>query len=238
METRERLVSEIMKHDVVTLAPEETLDLSDDVMSLGRIRHMPVVENEKLVGIVSRSDLLGASLTQAFDFTPERRRAFLRCIAVRDVMTKDVVAAGPTTTLEEAARIFRKRQISGLPIVDSDGTLRGILTQSDLLDAAYLDPKHTDAPADGAGESAFSSWITGEVRDLERLRDELRVQIHLGKAEVRARWTALERGLEALEMRSRRAADSAREPLKELEADAKKLVSDLREGFKRIRDAL
>ena len=238
MENRQRLVSEIMKHELVTLDPEETLDLSDDVMSLGRIRHMPVVEDGKLVGIVSRSDLLAASLTNAFDFAPEKRRAFLRCIAVRDVMTKEVIAAGPGTTLEEAARIFRRHQVSSLPVVDADGEVRGLITASDLLDAAYLEPTASEADAPSVGDSPFGAWLSGELRELHRVRDELKVQIHLGKAELRARWTALERGLEALESRSSRAREAVEEPLRELEDDAKKLVADLREGFRRIRDAL
>jgi predicted DNA-binding protein (UPF0278 family) len=85
---------------------------------------------------------------------------------------------------------------------------------------------------------SFSEWQQDELNELRRMRDELRVQAHLGRAEVRDRWDALERGLEAFEQRVKRASRAAQEPLKTLEDDVRKLAGDLREGYRRIRDAI
>ena len=138
MEPGERCVVEIMRDEVVTLAPDEKLDLADDIMRLGRVRHMPVVEGKRLVGIVSARDLLAASLTKSLEFDPGQRRTFLKSVEVSDVMTSDPLTAREDTTLIAAAELMVRRMIGCLPIVSADGTLRGIITETDLIRAAYL----------------------------------------------------------------------------------------------------
>ena len=61
MNREDRPVSKIMRREVATLAAEEKLDLADDIMRLGRVRHMPVTQDSKLVGIVSTRDLMAAA---------------------------------------------------------------------------------------------------------------------------------------------------------------------------------
>ena len=87
-------------------------------------------------------------------------------------------------------------------------------------------------------ESDFSKWIQGELDDLRRIRDELEVQAHLGKAEMRSAWEKLEDRLGELERHRKQIARAAEEPLQKLEADARQLARDLREGFRRIRDSI
>jgi predicted nucleic acid-binding Zn-ribbon protein len=87
-------------------------------------------------------------------------------------------------------------------------------------------------------KSDFSEWIKREIEDLRRMRDELRVQGHLAKAEVRDRWEALNRTLKALESRAKRTSRAVEQPLHELEKDARKLAQDLREGYRRLRDSI
>jgi hypothetical protein len=70
------------------------------------------------------------------------------------------------------------------------------------------------------------------------MRDELRVQTHLGKAEVRDRWEGLERTLDALESKVKHATRLAEEPLRQVERDLRKLATDLRDGYRQIRDAI
>ena len=86
--------------------------------------------------------------------------------------------------------------------------------------------------------SDFEGWMKKELDELRRIRDEVRVQAHLGKAEVRDRWESLERGLESLESKAKRASRAAEEPLHKLEKDLRKLAKDLRDGFRQIRDAI
>ena len=87
-------------------------------------------------------------------------------------------------------------------------------------------------------KSDLEGWLTWELEDLRRMRAELRVQTHLRKAEVRERWEALERSLETLEGKAKRASRAAEQPLRQLERDLRKLAADLRDGYLQIRDAI
>jgi CBS domain-containing protein len=139
MDLRKRRVSEVMQSEVVTLTSHETLDLTQDIMSLGRVRHLPVVDaDQRLVGIVSHRDLLSAALSKVLDFDPTSRRAFLRSIEVAEVMAKDVCTVTPDTSLADAAALLLERKIGCLPVLDARARLVGILTEGDLLSAAYL----------------------------------------------------------------------------------------------------
>ena len=84
----------------------------------------------------------------------------------------------------------------------------------------------------------FKVWVKRELDDLRRIRDELRVQAHLGRAEMRERWEALERSLDELDGRAKRASRAAEPAVRELEKDVRKLATDLRDGYRRIRDAI
>jgi CBS domain-containing membrane protein len=140
MGLRKRTVSEIMRRQVVTLAEHETLDLTHDIMSLGRVRHLPVVDEEqRVIGIVSHRDLLAAAMTKVLDFDPASRRTFLRSIEVGEVMARDVFTVRPDTALADAAALLVRQKIGCLPVVDEHGKMSGIVTDADLLAAAYLD---------------------------------------------------------------------------------------------------
>ena len=89
MELRTRTVAEVMRTEVATLAKDERLDLADDIMRVGRVRHMPVVDGKRLIGVVSSRDLLAASLSRAMQFEPAHRRAFLRSVSAEESMTQD-----------------------------------------------------------------------------------------------------------------------------------------------------
>ncbi len=143
MRVEERRVSEVMGSEVVTLAAGDRLDLADDVMRLARVRHLPVLEEGRVVGIVTQRDLLAASLSKALDFDPRDRRTFLRSVDVGEVMSREVVTIAPGASLGEAAALLLGRRIGCLPVVKPDNTLIGLLTETDLLRAAFL-------PAEGA----------------------------------------------------------------------------------------
>ena len=138
MNREDRPVSKIMRREVATLAAEEKLDLADDIMRLGRVRHMPVTQDSKLVGIVSTRDLMAASLSQALEFDWSERRTFLKSVTVREAMTADPVTVAPETTLRAAAKLMLERKIGCLPVVRPDGTLLGLVTETDMLAAAFL----------------------------------------------------------------------------------------------------
>ena len=241
MNLRQRRVSEIMRREVVTVAEGEKLDFTQDMMNLGRVRHLPVLDDgQRVVGMVSHRDVLAAAMTQVLDFDAQSRRTFLRSIEVGEVMTKDVVTAGPDAPLGDVARLFVERKIGCVPVVDAKGELLGIVTESDLIAAAFLDgdTREKRQESDMAEKSEFGTWARHELDELRRMRDELRVQAHLGRAEVRERWEALERSIDELEDKAKRATRAAEPALRELEKDVRKLATDLRDGFRRIRDAI
>jgi CBS domain-containing protein len=123
-----------MTRDVTTLRRNEGLTLADDVMHLGRIRHLPVLDEDgqELVGIVSQRDLFRGALAQALGYGHRARRKLLDTLLVKDVMATDVLTTTPETPLAEAARVLIKRKIGCLPVV-KDGSLVGILTESDFV---------------------------------------------------------------------------------------------------------
>ena len=134
----DRRVSEVMESEIVTLAASDRLDLADDVMRLGHVRHIPVLDDERVVGIVTHRDLLAASLSKTLAFDPKQRRTFLHSVDVGEVMIRDVVTVAPDATLGEAAALLLGRRIGCLPVVKPDGTLVGLVTETDLLRAAFL----------------------------------------------------------------------------------------------------
>lgn len=151
MTAGERSVAEIMRREFVSVKPDDQLDLVDDIMNLGRVRHMPVLEGDRLVGIVSQRDLLSASLSKLLDFDPAERRTFLRSIRVDEVMTREVVTASPETGIGEAARIMLRHRIGCLPVVDpATGVAVGLVTETDLLRAAFGHGGEENPPAGGA----------------------------------------------------------------------------------------
>ena len=80
---KEGVVKEIMMGSPVTLKPEDTLDLANDVISLGRIRHIPVVDDGRVVGLLSERDLMGAAATEIFRLKQKRKSALLKSIPIK-----------------------------------------------------------------------------------------------------------------------------------------------------------
>lgn len=136
-EQLDRPVEDVMQRDYVSVGPEDFLDLVDDVMNLGRIRHMPVLESGRLVGVVSQRDLLAASLSKVMEVDAAERRSFMRSIAVGVVMTRDPITVAPGTPLREAGRMVLAHRIGCLPVVDGEGRMQGLVTETDLLRGAY-----------------------------------------------------------------------------------------------------
>ena len=113
-------VRDLMTRDVTTLQANDELTVADDVMRLGRIRHMPVLDDEerRVVGIVSQRDLFRGSLVRAFGYGEAAQRRVMKTIPVKEVMSSHVVTIGSDAPLAEAARLMVERKIGCLPVVD------------------------------------------------------------------------------------------------------------------------
>jgi CBS domain-containing membrane protein len=126
-------VADIMTSDVTTLKRNEKLTLADDLMNLGRIRHLPVLDEDGvLVGIISQRDLFRGALAKALGYGQHASRKILDTFVVKDVMTTDLVTTTPETAIVDAARVMIKRKIGCLPVV-KDGRLVGIITEGDFV---------------------------------------------------------------------------------------------------------
>jgi CBS domain-containing membrane protein len=125
-------VRDLMRREVVTLDAADHLDLADGIMRLGRIRHLPVVSGERVVGIVSQRDLFRAAASSLLQFRYDAEREWLAKIPVRAVMTAPVFTVAPAISLRTAVEIMIDKRIGCLPVVD-DGKLVGLLSESDCL---------------------------------------------------------------------------------------------------------
>lgn len=137
------LVRDLMTRDVVTLDAEESLLLADDVMRLGRIRHLPVVSGgaNVLVGLVTHRDMLRASVSSLAGLSRNEEASIKRAVPVREVMMMKVTTIGPDVPAIEAATLMLERKLGCLPVVDEGGRLVGILTEADFVELArrYLE---------------------------------------------------------------------------------------------------
>ena len=137
MKRPETLVEAVMQREFAAVRSDERLDFVEDVMALGRVRHLPVVDDGKLVGVVTQRDLLAASLSRALDFDFQERRTFLRSVDVGEVMSKPPMTVQPSATLREAALLMLRHKVGCLPVVGAGGEALVLLTETDLLRAAY-----------------------------------------------------------------------------------------------------
>ena len=128
----ETRVRDIMPEKMVTVSAGDTLSTVEDIMTLGRVRHMPVTQAGKLVGVVSERDLLRASLSTLSSFGADQRRAFLQAVEIARVMSTPAITIDPEATVEAAARIMADEKIGCLPVVQGERLL-GLITETDLL---------------------------------------------------------------------------------------------------------
>lgn len=125
-------VREVMMKGPVTLQSGDILDLANDVMTLGRIRHLPILDNGKVVGVLSQRNLFHSALVTALGIRPKERKELLKAIRVNEVMSAPVITVSPDARLKEAARMMMEKKIGCLPVIEND-TLVGLLTESDIL---------------------------------------------------------------------------------------------------------
>jgi acetoin utilization protein AcuB len=126
------LVGDRMSKPVISVPLNMPINEALNMMKKDRIRRMPVIQNGKLVGIVSDKDLLNASPSPATSLSVWEMNYLLSKITVQDVMTKKVLTIQENTPIEEAARILADNKIGGMPVMRGDKVV-GIITETDLF---------------------------------------------------------------------------------------------------------
>jgi CBS domain-containing protein len=126
------VIRDIMKTKVIRISADDTLWTVKEIMELAHVRHLPVVRQGELVGIVSQRDLLRASLSNVMGLPADEQQLFLEGVKIGDVMSGAPVWIAPDASIREAARIMAERKIGCLPVVEA-GELIGIVTEIDVL---------------------------------------------------------------------------------------------------------
>jgi CBS domain-containing membrane protein len=131
--TEQMCVRDLMATDLVTLTEDDTLAHAQRCMARGRIRHLPVVREAVLVGLITHRDLLAASFSIFADVNRSEQRRVFVTVPVVEVMHRDLVTVAPEMPIAAAARILLDNKYGCLPVVNAGGELVGILTEADFL---------------------------------------------------------------------------------------------------------
>jgi acetoin utilization protein AcuB len=127
------LVGNRMTPNPITCKPDLSIAEAMEWMQREKVRRFPVVDKQgKLVGIVTRDDLLHASPSSVTSLNVWEVNYLLSQVKVAEVMTKEVITVGEDYAIEEAARLMSDNKIGGLPVMRDD-KLVGIITESDLF---------------------------------------------------------------------------------------------------------
>ncbi len=123
----------IMSTDLITIAPDDTLESARTLMHENRIHHLPVVGGDGvLVGLVTLTNVLAATDSILRD---DENRIHASEISIRDIMVRDVATVQENATLRQAALFLEKHRIGCLPVM-SNGALKGIVTETDFVGVA------------------------------------------------------------------------------------------------------
>jgi CBS domain-containing protein len=125
-------VKDIMVKEVATLDVNDELSLANDIMRLGRIRHLPVVDGPFLVGIISERDLFRSSLAQALGYGTKATRDLMKTLRIKDIMVAQVITVTAESELKDAVQLMVDKKIGCLPVVEED-RLVGLITETDIL---------------------------------------------------------------------------------------------------------
>jgi acetoin utilization protein AcuB len=126
-------VAEIMTTEVITAGMDDTLGGIRKVFELHHCNHIPIIEENRLVGIVSDRDVLRGLSPNVDSVRADNRALNTLKKKAHQVMTRQVHTISPDDTIENAVTIFLEKQCSCLPVLDQSGRVVGILTKTDLL---------------------------------------------------------------------------------------------------------
>ncbi|MGB5243444.1 MAG: CBS domain-containing protein [Lutimonas sp.] len=125
-------ISKIMTKEVITLNLSNTLYTAEKRLKKNNIRHIPVVNGKRLMGMISLSDILRISFIDAYNEEGTVDTAIYNMMSIEDLMIKNLVTVPSHTTIYEVAKLLANKKFHSLPIVD-DEHLVGIVTTTDLL---------------------------------------------------------------------------------------------------------
>ena len=124
-------ISQIMSTNLITITPKDSLYDAERLFKEHHIRHLPVVEGNKLVGILSYSDLLKISYADVNE-SDDVESIVYETFTIPQIMAKSLVTVEPDTSIKQAVELLTNQSFHSLPVVEN-GILQGVLTTTDLL---------------------------------------------------------------------------------------------------------
>lgn len=125
-------VSEIMSTTIIALERTDDLNRAEMLFKKHNIRHIPVVSEESIIGMLSYSDLLRISFADVTEDEHDVGTIVYNMFTIEQVMTKNLISVSSKTTIKEVAEILAENEFHALPVVD-DSILVGIVTTTDLI---------------------------------------------------------------------------------------------------------
>jgi acetoin utilization protein AcuB len=125
-------IKDVMTKNPITVQPDTLVLEAQKIMKENNIRRLPVVEKGKLVGIITKHDLLEAAPSPATSLSVYELNYLLSKMKVKEIMKKNPVTITPDTLFEDALRIGQEKKIGSFPVVEN-GKLVGIATESDIV---------------------------------------------------------------------------------------------------------
>lgn len=131
---KKNFVRDWMSSNPVVVSPDEAIPEAHKLMTDSNVRRLPVIDDGKLIGIITRGDVLEAGPSDAISLSIFELNYLIARLTVKEVMTKDVITVGRDTKLHDVAKIMLENKIGGLPVMDGDDVV-GIITESDVFRA-------------------------------------------------------------------------------------------------------
>jgi acetoin utilization protein AcuB len=131
---KQERVKDWMSSEIETVTKEMNLPEAYQIMVAADVRRLPVVdENGRLCGIVTLGDMRAAQPSPATSLGIWERNYLMSNLTVERIMTGEVVTIHPEQSIGEAAELMLEKRVGGLPVVDEDGAICGIITESDIF---------------------------------------------------------------------------------------------------------
>lgn len=132
MKKRE-LVTKIMTDNPVTVTLQDSLIDAQKIMEDKKIRHLPVVDNQEIIGMLSYTDLMRVNFVDSYgDGSEQVTTTLYSVLTIEQVMIDQLVTVNTETTIRDAAEILSEKEFHALPVTDHNG-LAGIITTTDLI---------------------------------------------------------------------------------------------------------
>jgi len=130
---KQELVSDWMTREVITITPETSLREAHEIMRTKHIRRLPIVAGRKIVGIITLGDLRAAEPSTASSLSVWEMNDLLANLKVAEIMTRNPATIHQEVSIGQAAKVMLENKFSGLPVVDQENQLVGIITESDIF---------------------------------------------------------------------------------------------------------